>query len=341
MIGNMDTLVQHLDAITEHVMRKTAGELDNYPRGVTPREEVYNAGNVSLLRFISPEGVEGTPLLIIPSLINRWYILDVTEETSFIRQFAQQRPTYLIDWGYPDDEVGHLPLSHYYHRSIKRAVRQISRQNNVDKVDMLGYCIGGTMAYAFACLEPKLVDHLVLLTAPIDFTDAGIFATYAEHFPIEEFSASMNKMPGWLLAFSFQFVQPLGVYQKTKMFHDKFESQSFAKLYNAMERWIADPVSFPAKAYYELITDLYKKNLLAQGRLMTADGLPVDPAARRAKTLILNAGKDHIAPLTTTALPASDQAPVSEITISSGHIGITTGRNGKTACKNAIDFLMN
>ena len=341
MIGNMDTLVQHLDAITEHVMRKTAGTLDTYPRGVTPREEVYNAGNISLLRFESPEGVEGTPLLIIPSLINRWYILDVTEETSFIKEFAQKRPTYLIDWGYPGEEVAHLPLSHFYHRSIKRAVRQICRQTGADKVDMLGYCIGGTMAYAFSCLEPDLVDHLVLLTAPLDFEKAGVFAKYAESFPIEEFSASMNKMPGWLLAFSFQFVQPLGLYQKTKMFHDKFESESFMKLYNAMERWISDPVDFPGKAYYELITDLYQKNLLAHGQLTTADGLSVDPSARRAKTLVLNAGKDHIAPLITTALPASDQAPVSEITISSGHIGITTGRNGKTACKNAIDFLMN
>ena len=341
MIGNMDTLVQHLDAVTEHFMRKTAGDLDKYPRGITPREEVYSAGNVSLLRFESPQDVEGTPILIIPSLINRWYVLDVTEETSFIRQFAQQRPTYLIDWGYPDEEVGHLPLSHYYHRSIKRAVRQICRQHGISQVDMLGYCIGGTLAYAFSCLEPDLVDHLIMLTAPIDFTDAGIFATYAEHFPIEEFSASMSKMPGWLLAFSFQFVQPMGAYQKAKMFHSKFESESFMKLYNAMERWIADPVSFPARAYYEMITDLYQKNLLAQGRLMTAEGRQVDPAARRAKTLILNAGKDHIAPLCTTALPASDKAPVSEVTIPSGHIGITTGRNSKDACRSAIDFLMN
>ncbi len=341
MIANMDTLVQHLDAVTEHVLRKTAGELDTYPRGVTPREEVWRAGNVSLLRFESPEGVEGTPLLIIPSLINRWYILDVTEETSYIREFAQKRPTYIIDWGYPDVEVGHLGLSHYYHRSIKRAVRQICRTNDCDKVDMLGYCIGGTMAYAFSCLEPEMVDHLVLLTAPLDFSDAGIFATYAEHFPTEEFSASMDVMPGWLLAFSFQFVQPMGLYQKTKMFKDKFESQSFMKLYNAMERWIADPVSFPGKAYYQLLTELYKENLLAQGKLTTEDGLIVDPAARRAKALILNAGKDHIAPRKTTMLPASDKAPAKEVTIPSGHIGITTGRNGKDACRSALEFIMN
>lgn len=341
MIGNMDTLIQQLDAIAEHIFRKTAGNLDNYPRGVSPREEIYHAGNMSLLKFESPETVEGTPLLIIPSLINRWYILDVTEETSFIKEFAQKRPTYLIDWGYPGAEVAHMPFSHYYHRLIKRAVRQICKTTGATKVDLMGYCIGGTMAYAFSCLEPDMVDHLVLLTAPLDFSDTGIMTPYADTFPVEEFSASMEKMPGWLLAMSFQFIQPMGLYQKTKMFHDKFESQSFMKLYNAMERWIADPVDFPGKAYYELLTDLYRKNLLTKGELKTAEGITVDPSARTASALILNAGKDHIAPVNTTALPATDKAPVKEVTIPSGHIGITTGRNGKDACKSAIDFIMN
>ncbi len=341
MIANMDTIAQQLDAISEHYLRQTAGELDTYPRGVTPREEVWRAGNVSLLRFESPEGVEGQPILIVPSLINRWYVLDITEEVSFIREFAQKRPVYLIDWGYPGAEVGHLPLSHYYHRSIRRAVRFMCREHGCEKVDMLGYCIGGTMAYAFSCLEPDMVDHLVLLTAPIDFRDSGIFGTYADHFPTEEFKQSMDFMPGWLLAFSFNFVQPMGTWQKTKMFKEKFESKGFMKLYNAMERWIADPVSYPGKAYYHMLTELYKENLLSQGKLTTAEGLLVDPAARRSKALILNAGKDHIAPLCTTQLPQSDKAPVKQVTIPSGHIGITTGRNSKDASKSALEFIMN
>lgn len=341
MIGNLDTLVQHMDAVTDHFMRETAGKWDEYPRGVTPREEVWSAGNVSLLKFESPEEAEGTPLLIIPSLVNRWYILDVTEETSFVKKLSEKRPTFLIDWGYPGNEVGHLSLSHYYHKTIKRAIRQIRKMTGSNKVDMMGYCIGGTMAYAFSCLEPDLVDHLILLTTPIDFDRAGIFADYANTFPVEEFSASMEKMPGWMLAFSFQFVQPMGTYQKTKMFNKKCESESFKKLFNAMERWISDPVDFPAKAYYELLTDLYQDNLLSEGKLITADGMTVDPSARKAKALILNAAKDHIAPIATTRLPAGDNAPVKQVTIPSGHIGITTGRHSNDACQSVIDFIMN
>jgi polyhydroxyalkanoate synthase len=341
MMNNYDSVLQNLDAVTEHWLKETAGELDNYPRGITPREEIWRAGNISLLKFADSDKKEGTPIIIIPSLINRWYILDVTEETSFISEISQRRPTFLLDWGYPDVEAGHLPLSHYYHKSIKRAIRQIRRITGCEKVDMLGYCIGGTLAYAFSCLEPDLVDHLILLTAPLSFEKAGVLADYARYFPVEEFSASMNKMPGWLLAFSFQFIQPMGAYQKTKMFHRKCESKDFTKLYNAMERWISDPVSFPARAYYEMLTDLYQDNLLAEGKLMTADGLVVDPAKRKAKTLILNAAKDHIAPVPTTLLPETDKGSAKEVTIRSGHIGITTGRNSKETCANVIDFITN
>jgi polyhydroxyalkanoate synthase len=330
-----------MDSTTEHFMRQTAGNYDDYPRGVTPREEVYKAGNVTLLKFESPANVSGTPILIVPSLINRWYILDVTEETSYIRSFAQKRPTYLIDWGYPGNESGHIPLSHYYHKTIKRAIRHIRKDAGKDKIDMLGYCIGGTLAYAFSCLEPDLVDHLVLLTAPLNFEQAGLLSNYANEFPAEEFSDSMEKMPGWLLAFSFQFIQPMGTYHKTKKFHQKCESKSFTKLYNAMERWIADPVDFPTKAYYELLTDLYKNNLLAKGRLMTAEGRVVDPTKRKARILVMNAAKDHIAPLPTTLPPANDLGPVQQVTVPSGHIGITTGRHGQNACQQIINFITN
>ena len=339
MIESVENIVQQFDIAADKVFRKTAEKWADYPRGISEREVVWKAGNVSLIKFSGNHDTDATPLLIVPSLINRWYVLDVTEKTSFLSPIAQARPTYMIDWGYPGVESSHLPLSYYYHKCIKRAVRQVRKLTGAEKVDMMGYCIGGTLAYAFSCLEPDLVDHLVLLTAPIDFSKAGVLAKYAEHFPIEQFSDAMELMPGWMLASSFNMIQPMGSYQKSKMFYRKFESEDFKELYTAMERWIADPVDFPARAYKELIVDLYKNNLLAKGELETAEGVKIDPSARKAKVLILNAGKDHIAPGPSTVLPKSDKQFFKETTIPSGHIGITTGRNSKTASENLISFL--
>lgn len=339
MIECVDNMIQQLDMVADKILNKTAGEWADYPRGITPREVVWKAGNVTLVKFGGNHDSDLTPMLIVPSLINRWYVLDVTENASFIKPLAAARPTYMIDWGYPGAESAHLPLSHYYHRCIKRAVRQIRKMTGAAKVDMMGYCIGGTLAYAFSCLEPELVDHLVLLTAPIDFSKAGVLKNYADSFPVEEFGQAMENMPGCMLASSLNMIQPMGSYQKTKMFYNKFEKEGFTELYTAMERWISDPVDFPGRAYVELLAELYQSNLLTRGMLYTAEGRRVDPSARKAKVLVLNAGKDHIAPVATTSLPDSDKGFVKQITISSGHIGITTGRNSQIACQNLIDFL--
>lgn len=338
----MKTLIKRMDTLLEETAREVAGDLADYPRGVTPREEIWRAGNVSLQYFPSESmDSEATPILFIPSLINRWYILDITPGASFVGASAPVRPTYLLDWGYPGPESQHLPLSHFYHTAIKRAVRQIRRRTGARQVNLLGYCIGGTLAYAYSCLEPADVEKLVLLTAPIDFSDTGVLGMYAETFPDEEFRRSMEYMPGWLLASSFQFIQPMGALQKVKGFEKRFGDPKFKELFVAMERWIADPVNFPARAYVELITDLYQDNRLALGLLETAEGIRVNPAARSCRGLVLNADKDHIAPPACTRLPREDQAPLETVNLPSGHIGITTGRHGTAARRAVTEFLVN
>lgn len=331
---------RHIHRAAEGLLRNRAGEWADYPRGVTPRDTVWRAGNISLLRFHgSYEGNDETPLLIVPSLINRWYILDLTPDTSFITPLSGDRPVFLIDWGYPGAESAHLPLSHFYHRTIKRVLRQIRRLTGHARVDMLGYCIGGTMVYAYSCLEPLSLRRMALLTAPVDFSEAGILGRYAAHFPAAEIARAMHTMPGDALAASFNMMQPMGSYQKWKMFFKKCEDPRFVELFTAMERWIADPVDFPVQAYRELIEELYRDNRLYKGLLHTAEGHRVNPEMRCAEALLLNAGKDHIAPAASTRLPAADRGPIQKITIPSGHIGITTGRASRNTCAALRDFL--
>lgn len=329
-----------IDEALDRMFRGIAGDWAEIPRGVTPRRTLASFGNVTVHAFDTPGAGSGkTPLLYVPSLINRWYILDLTPDTSFVAATGEDRPCYLIDWGYPGAEAGHLPLSYYYHTAIRRAVRAIRKETGAEKVQLLGYCIGGTLAYAHACLEPESIDRLTLLAAPLDFSDMGVLGLYAERFPSEEIRSALDFMPGWLLACSFQFIQPMGTLAKTKMFRDKVGDPRFEELFLSMERWISDPVDFPIRSYYELLTDLYKGNKLAKGELMTADGRRVDPAGRTCPLLIVQAELDHIAPVPCTLPPASDVAPRQPLLLPSGHIGITTGRNGATARAGVRGFL--
>jgi len=337
---NMNMYPQ-IDSMIDDFFRKQAGRWADLPKGVTGRREVFRAGNMKLFKFDSPAEVEGrTPMLFVPSLINRWYILDLTEETSLVKPVAEKFPTYMIDWGYPGCEASHLPFEHFYKRALNRIVKFICRESGHEKINMLGYCIGGTLSYLYSCIEPERVNKVILLASPINFEDGGISGLYAKNFPTEQFLESMESMPGGKIAEFFNNIQPFGVIKKMQMFQKKHQDEGFVKMFVAMERWIADDgVNFPAKAYYDFIGDFYGKNKLAKNELTLSDGTAIDAARRTAECLILNATADHIVPVPATALPAADAAPRETLTYNTGHIGITVGKYGAEVRKNVINFL--
>ncbi len=335
-------MLKDIDSIIESFIKNQAGDYNDMPRGVTKRELVYRAGNMKIFKF-DREGEEApdkTPMLFIPSLINRWYILDLTEETSFVKYFNKFFTCYMIDWGFPGAESAHLPFSNFYHKYIERAVNFISRDSGSGRVNILGYCIGGTLAYIYSCLETERVNKMILLAAPINFENAGISSLYAKTFPTEEFVNSMDYMPGPLIANFFNNIQPSGFLKKNQMFYQKFKDPKFRKMYVAMERWVADDkVHFPARAYYEFLNYMYKENRLFHGRLQYAEDAFVEPAKRSAGCMILNAALDHIVPLHCTNLPPEDVAGREVLTFNTGHVGITAGKYGMDARTKAVEFL--
>jgi len=334
-------MLNEIDTTINNFISAQAGEWDSMPRGVTEREMVYRAGNVKIWKFKQEPGTEDKmPMLFVPSLINRWYILDLTEETSFVNYFNKFFRCYMIDWGYPGVESGHLPFSNFYHKYINRALNFLRRETGFEKVNMLGYCIGGTMAYIYSCLEPERINKLILLASPINFENAGISSLYAKDFPAEEFVNSMDYMPGTTIASFFGNIQPLGLLKKTQMFHQKYKDPKFKKLFVAMERWVADDgVNFPANAYREFLTHLYKENRLFTNKLATHEEITVNPAKRGAECLVLNATMDHIVPLHCTNLPPADNAKREVLTFNTGHVGITVGKYGTDAKTKAVEFL--
>lgn len=336
-------MLKNIDMFMNNFINTHAGDYNDMPRGVTARELVYRAGNMKIFKFKRESGgaQELPPMLFIPSLINRWYILDLTEETSFAGYFNKFFTCYMIDWGFPGSESAHLPFGNYYHKYLNRAVNHIRRETGFEKVNLLGYCIGGTLSYIYSCLEPERVNKAILLAAPINFENAGISSLYAKSFPAEEFVKSLEYMPGPTIANFFNNIQPLGLLKKTQMFYKKFDDHKFKKMYIAMERWVADDgVHFPARAYYEFLNQFYKENRLFNCKLETPDAIAVDPSKREAECLILNAAFDHIVPLHCTNLPPADKAKREALTFNTGHVGITVGKYGIDAKTKSVEFLM-
>ena len=138
--------------------------------GATPSDVVHDENKWRLLRYRPrPEGIAfDTPVLLVPSLINRWEVLDLTAEKSLLRAMAAAglRP-YLVDWGTPNDEERRFDSEAYVAR-LERALAFLAKRARRAPA-VLGYCMGGTLTVALAARQPRRVAGLALLAAPWDF----------------------------------------------------------------------------------------------------------------------------------------------------------------------------
>ena len=115
-------------------------------------------------------GEAGKPVLVIPSLVSRSYIMDLTAERSFLRFLASQglRPL-LVDWGTPGERELAQTLDDYVDGILRNALSIAVETAAGNPVPVIGYCMGGTLATALAVLEPEKCGALVLLASPWDF----------------------------------------------------------------------------------------------------------------------------------------------------------------------------
>src|SRR6476659_1358397 len=146
-----------------------------YPHSQSPNEVVWTFNKARLIRYLPTKPVEKkhrTPLLLVFALMSRAYIIDLRPETSFVRYMANKGyDVYLLDWGSPGHEDRNLKFDDFILDYLPRAVRKMKRVSGSEEFSMLGWCIGAILSTCYAALRPEGLKNLVLLTAPLDFTD--------------------------------------------------------------------------------------------------------------------------------------------------------------------------
>src|SRR5687768_15741904 len=148
----------------------------------TPRSAILTDGSATLYRMGTDEGTRpsSAPVLLVPSLINRWYILDLRESASLARALLDAGlDVYLLDWGTPEDEDRHLGWDALLAR-LHRAVRTVLRFTGAPRLSLLGYCMGGTLCGIHTALHPAAIASFVDLAGPFDFSHAGLLGTMTD-----------------------------------------------------------------------------------------------------------------------------------------------------------------
>ncbi len=298
------------------------------PISPTPHSVVYTRGSMRLLRYAAPKRRHRTPILFVYSLVNRWYILDFLPGRSLIEHLTQREgfDVYVIDWGIPGKDEQHLTWEDLLGGTIRSAVKWTQRSSGSDDVTLYGYCMGGTLALAYASLYPQGVRNLVAQATPVDFSKGGIFTLWTQpgHFDVDSIVDAYGNVPTQLLERGFMAAAPVQRITRWLEVCRRIDDPSFVLTFLAMERWGADAIPFPGEVYRQFIKDCYQRNRLCQGQ-MDVGGERVQLGNIRCPVLNIIADHDIIAfPEMSEPLPSlvgSTDCETQRFPV--GHIGLS------------------
>ncbi|WP_244511162.1 alpha/beta fold hydrolase [Magnetospirillum fulvum] len=304
-----------------------------YRRDLPPPPIVWSRGSTRLLDFRSEaEAIPAVPVLVIPSLVNRAYILDLTERRSLMRYFAARGlAPFLVDWDAPGPDEQGFTLTDYVLDRLEPMLDRVAELCGRAPV-VVGYCMGGLLALPLAQRRPGSVAALVLLATPFDFV-AGRSETAALVRALEPALGAMidgaGCLPVDLLQALFAGLDPgLAARKFTAFAHTKPRSAR-AREFVALEDWANDGVPLVAAVARECLFEWYGANAPARGE-WRIDGRPVLPEEVRVPTLAIVPGRDRIVP-PDSALPLAQRIPHARLSVvAGGHVGLLTGPRARS-----------
>jgi len=242
------------------------------------------------------------PFLLIPPCINKFYILDLQPENSFIRYAVQQgHRTFVVSWRNPDASLATRTWDNYIEDAAIRAISLTQEIGGSKTINALGFCVGGTiLATALAVLAArgqKPVASATFLTTLLDFRDTGILDVFIDEAFVKSREAEMGKggmMKGSDLAATFSFLRPNDlVWNYVVGNYLKGETPApFDLLY-----WNSDATNLPGPFYAWYLRNAYLENRLVQPAKTTVCGEKVDLRRLDLPVYIYGSREDHIVPI--------------------------------------------
>ena len=270
---------------------------------VTPGAVVYENDLIQLIQYApaTPQ-VRKRPLLMVPPCINKFYILDLQPENSFVRYALEQGNTvFMVSWrNITEDSLGGLGWDDYITDGVMKAIEVVRAISKSEQINALGFCVGGTMlGAALGVLRARgeeRVASVTLLATMLDFTYPGDIGVFIDEASMASREAAIGKggiFSGKDLAFVFSALRAndlvwsyvVNNYLKGRT------PDAFDILY-----WNADSTNLPGPMYCWYVRNMYLENKLREPGKLTICGLPVDLGAIRLPTYILATREDHIVP---------------------------------------------
>lgn len=333
---NAENLVRGAHNLAEDIaagrgtLRIKQSDASNFELGVTsaatPGKVVFRNELIELIQYTpTTEEVYRRPLLMIPPWINKFYILDLNPQKSFVRfAVAQGFTVFLISWVNPDARLRDLGFEAYLKDGIMKALDVIEEITGERKTAALGYCVGGTLLSVGLALMARRhedrIDSVTFLTTQTDFSEAGdlkIFTTEPQIAAVEEIMAEQGYLDGAKMANVFNMLRPDDLIWS---FVVNNYMRGKTPLPFDLLTWNSDSTRMTPANHSFYLRKCYLENALSKGD-MVIDGEKLDLAEVTVPVFHLATREDHIAPARSVFLGAQlFSGEVDYVLAGSGHI---------------------
>ncbi|WP_063251733.1 alpha/beta fold hydrolase [Neobacillus niacini] len=294
----------------------------------TPRRAVWKKGKAVLWYHAAPEKKYTTPLFLVYSLLNKAYILDISEEGSVVGNLTKQGyDVYLLDWGSPGLENKDLTLDNYLLDYLEVAVKRALRHSDAKEISMVGYCIGGMLSAMLTSLTNLPIKNLVLAAVPIDYSNAIVPNKWVEALQngtlnFDRFADAYEVIPSEFLYAIFMALQGFNIGPTVNLV-TRANDQKYVDKWRNMDKWMKDAVTFSGAAFKQMMDELYKDNKLVKGE-MKIGGKKVDLTNIKCSTLVITSTRDELV-LESQSLPIMELISSEDKTyqhIEAGHVSL-------------------
>ncbi|BBK37409.1 class I poly(R)-hydroxyalkanoic acid synthase [Allostella sp. ATCC 35155] len=294
---------------------------------VTPGKVVFENDLMQLIQYApTTEKVDKRPLLVIPPWINKFYILDLREKNSFLKWATDQGLTvFVISWVNPDERLAAKSFEDYMLEGPLAALGAIEKATGEKSVNVIGYCLGGTLLSAtlswMAEKKDRRFHSATFFTTMVDFTEAGELGVFIDEEQLQALEARMNErgyLDGSAMATTFNMLRANDLIWSFVVNNYLLGKEPFPfdLLY-----WNGDSTRMPAAMHSFYLRRMYQENRLVVPGGITLAGVPIDLRRIDLPVFILSTREDHIAPWKSTfAATRLYSGPVKFCLAASGHI---------------------
>lgn len=293
----------------------------------TPGKVVFRNRLIELIQYTpTTRTTFEVPLLIFPPWINKFYIMDLQPKNSMIRWLVGQGHTvFVASWVNPDAELAQLGFEDYMKEGVFAAVEAVQKAADVERMNTVGYCIGGTLlattlAY-MATKKDRRIQSATFFAAQTDFKLAGDLLVFADDSAINYVAERIDQHGGFLdaqaMADTFNSLRANDLVWNYVVdnYYMGNKPPPFDLLY-----WNSDQTRMPKTLHLFYLQKMYRDNALAEGKL-TVDGVKIDLANVTIPIYMQSSKEDHIAPFASVYRGAKlFGGPVNFLMAGSGHI---------------------